>query len=183
MRFEFLTPRLLIRMPDISDAQMVLNFYNNNITHFGQYETDKPADFYTIEFQKKILQYEEKEAALGRGIRLYIFEKDVPDRIVGSVSFSHILRGSFNNASLGYKIDKDFLRRGYAFEAVHAALNKICPLCRLHRIEAYIKEDNAASIHLIEKLGFMYEGVAHDYVKIQGKYCDLLRYAYISDAK
>jgi ribosomal-protein-alanine N-acetyltransferase len=48
---------------------------------------------------------------------------------------------------------------------------------RLHRIEAACIPDNAASIGLLEKTGFVREGYAREYLCINGLWQDHLLYA------
>jgi ribosomal-protein-alanine N-acetyltransferase len=62
-----------------------------------------------------------------------------------------------------------------------AALRALMPFSfaslRLHRLEAACIPDNAASIGLLEKTGFMREGYARSYLCINGIWQDHLLYA------
>jgi RimJ/RimL family protein N-acetyltransferase len=40
--------------------------------------------------------------------------------------------------------------------------------------------DNSPSLQLIEKLSFLYEGVANSFARISGNWCDLKHYALIN---
>ena len=50
----------------------------------------------------------------------------------------------------------------------------------MHRIEAYIHPQNISSINLVKSLGFISEGTAYSYVKLNGSWQDHLRFVYIS---
>ena len=50
----------------------------------------------------------------------------------------------------------------------------------MHRIEAYIHPDNISSVNLVKSLGFISEGTAYSYVKLNGSWQDHLRFVYIS---
>ena len=173
------TPRLILRQATQKDCEAILDFYNQNKSFFDQYEATKPDNFYTLAMQENIINYEQKEMLLSRGIRYYIFLLDSPETLVGTVSLSNMVHGVFNRANLGYKISKSLMHNGYAIEAVSAFLNECIPYYKLHRIEAYILEENLPSINLINKLNFQPEGIAREYAIIDGKYRDMLRYSYI----
>lgn len=179
MKFEHTTDRLILKILDQKSGSKVLDFYNNNLESFERYETDRPANFYTASYQSKILQLENTERQMHRFYRFYFFLKEDPNTIIGTVSFSHITLGSFKRAVIGYKIDGRYENMGLTTEAVMGAINILCDSLNLHRIEAYINPNNHASIRIVEKLGFIPEGIAHDYAYIHGSYVDLLRYAYI----
>jgi len=51
----------------------------------------------------------------------------------------------------------------------------------IHRVEANIMPSNLPSIHLIEKLGFSYEGLAASSIKVNGQWQDHARYSYINN--
>ena len=52
---------------------------------------------------------------------------------------------------------------------------------QLHRIEVAVQLDNAASIKLLRKLNFSFEGYSRNYLQINGKWRDHLKWALTSD--
>jgi ribosomal-protein-alanine N-acetyltransferase len=50
-------------------------------------------------------------------------------------------------------------------------------VARLHRVEANIRPENAASRRVVEKLGFRLEGTRERYIHIAGAWRDHLSYA------
>jgi ribosomal-protein-alanine N-acetyltransferase len=64
---------------------------------------------------------------------------------------------------------------------MRGALSALVPFAfgalRLHRIEAACLPHNAASIRTLEGAGFRHEGVARNYLKINGTWQDHLLYA------
>lgn len=67
-------------------------------------------------------------------------------------------------------------------EALKAAIRYIFEEWKLHRIEANIIPRNAASIRVIEKLGFEREGYCRKYLKINGIWEDHYSYALLNKA-
>ena len=51
----------------------------------------------------------------------------------------------------------------------------------LHRVEAIIHPENAPSIALAEKVGFLREGTAIKAVKLGGKWQDMYRYGLVKE--
>ena len=60
MKFEYETDRLLLKLPEpsLASARQALDFYNKNRSLFERYEAARPADFYTLHYQKSILEHE-----------------------------------------------------------------------------------------------------------------------------
>lgn len=180
MNFEYYTERLLLKPLNEHHAALVLSFYKNNQEIFEQREPKRPESFYTLAYQKKVLTYEQKEMAEGRFIRFYIFLRNQPNKIIGSVCFQNILKSPYQSCSIGYKIDKDHLRQHYGEEAVSAAISAMFHEHNIHRVEAYIEHDNLASIRFIEKMKFSFEGTVCSYANINGTWRDFKQYAFIN---
>jgi hypothetical protein len=84
----------------------VLDFYYRNRNDFDIYESDKPEAFYTEEFIKNMLNAENKALMSLHFVRFFLVSNDNPDYIIGTISLSHINRGSSPSANMGYKIDR-----------------------------------------------------------------------------
>jgi ribosomal-protein-alanine N-acetyltransferase len=65
-------------------------------------------------------------------------------------------------------------------EAVRTLIPFAFGTLRLHRLEAACIPTNAASTRLLEKLGFVREGLARQYLCINGLWQDHLLYALIA---
>lgn len=99
------------------------------------------------------------------------------DRFVGQVTAGNIVRGSFNSCYLGYWIDERVARRSIGTIAVALVTDHCLGPVRLHRVEANVRPENAASRRLLEKLEFREEGLHRRYLLIDGAYRDHLGYA------
>jgi ribosomal-protein-alanine N-acetyltransferase len=97
--------------------------------------------------------------------------------IVGFLNLSNILRGPFQNAFLGYAGVAAHTGRGYMTEALTLTLRRAFTELRLHRLEANIQPGNAASLALVERCGFVREGLSERYLKIGGRWRDHERWA------
>lgn len=171
------TARLRLQCLNSSSALAVRDFYLENQSYFDIYELTRPSSFYTLAFQTSALDWEWKEMKDNRSLRYYLFLKDDPRTIIGSINFSDIRFGCLQKASLGYKIDHRYQRQGYAYEACVKCLDIMFRDYGLHRIEAHIAPSNYPSIQLIQKLGFLYEGLERESANINRQWQDLHRFA------
>lgn len=101
--------------------------------------------------------------------------------IIGQLTVSTILWGSAMNASLGYWVDHRAAGRGVAPTAVAMATDHCFNVLGLHRMEINIRPENAASLRVVEKLGFRFEGLRPNLLHINGQWADHRSYALTSD--
>ena len=66
-------------------------------------------------------------------------------------------------------------------EALEILLPSLFIDLRLNRIEAATLKNNVASRGLLEKIGFVREGICRSYLKINGKWQDHILYSLLSD--
>lgn len=178
----FETEDLLIYPAHRDWAPEIADFYVRNRDFLAPFEPVRPDSFYTMAGQKKELRAEEEDIRVGRGMRLYLAEKQNPEVICGMVGLNNIVWGSVQSCTLGYKIDKNLQGRGYATQAVKRAIEIAFQVLKLHRVEANIMPRNAASIRVVEKCGMEREGYSRGYLEIAGKWEDHLRYAVVNPA-
>ena len=81
------------------------------------------------------------------------------------------MRGAFQNAYLGYGIDRSHTGRGIGSAAVGEAI-VIAWDHGLHRLQAAVSEDNTASKRVLEHVGFRREGLALRYLLLAGHWTD-----------
>lgn len=177
---EFCTNRLILKVLDPNWASEVLDFYEHNREYFEPWEPDRAKDFYTLDYQAKMLYYDYLAYEKGTQIRFWIFKKSNPDQPIGTVSFHNIVHGVFKSCILGYKMDQHFTRQGYCLEAVQYACMLIFTKYKLHRIEALIHVKNSPSLYFIERAGFHKEGVRVSYAKLNGSWHDHVCYSLIT---
>ena len=180
MKLEYKENNIVLRVLNETSARSVLDFYEKNRDYFDKYEMDKPAGFYTIEFIKNLMHAEYNSFVQGKTVRFFMYDTAFPNKIIGTVSFSDIKKNAMSSCVIGYKIDHDFQRMGYAQRMLTMALKIMVNECHMHRIVAYIAPYNTPSANLVKKLGFISEGTAYEYVLKQGCWEDHLRFVYIS---
>ncbi len=100
------------------------------------------------------------------------FVVDVGDELIGQLSVSTIVRGSFLSASVGYWISRHMAGRGITPMAVAMACDYAWFELGLHRIEINIRPENAPSLRVVDKLGFRDEGLRRRFLHIAGDWRD-----------
>jgi len=108
------------------------------------------------------------------GVRWGI-ETRADGRLVGTCGLFKWNRG-WQSCSLGYELAAGAQGRGLMKEALAAALAWGFVQMALHRVEAQIHPDNAASIVLVRGLGFVEEGCGREAGFWLGEHQDLLQF-------
>ena len=102
------------------------------------------------------------------------FVIDIRGEVAGSVSLFHI---DGHQAEVGYWLARKHWGQGLMTEAVLLATRYAFETLKLRRLYAYVFPPNKASIRVLEKCGFLYEGTLRKHVKKDGKLMDDRLYA------
>ena len=78
-------------------------------------------------------------------------------RVIGKFSLFYI-NPENRRAEIGYVLNRQFWGKGYGTELLGAMIETAFDTYQLHRLEADIDPDNAASLALLRKFGFREEG-------------------------
>lgn len=96
--------------------------------------------------------------------------------VVGLESLAHL----HQSAELGYWLRADGARRGYMTEAAGVALHWAFKRLNAHRVRVAAATDNVASLGVIRKLGFRFEGIAREAERCQGRWLDHALFALLA---
>lgn len=98
-------------------------------------------------------------------------------QVVGQLNVANILYGSVGSAIIGYWIAPGFAGRNIIPTAVALTVDYLVHVMGLHRVEIDIRPENTASIRVVEKLGFRYEGTKRGFIHIAGDWRDHYSFA------
>jgi ribosomal-protein-alanine N-acetyltransferase len=181
-RLELSTARLRLMAGDPELAQAVCDYQRRNRRYFAPWDPPTAESFYTLEAQAQRVQHGLESFRMDTSYRYWIIDAtraggarlpacDV--EVIGSIHFSQIARGAFQNAMLGYGLDERYTGQGFMTEALQAAVAEMfSPRVNLHRIQAAYRPENRRSAAVLERLGFRVEGLALDYLYIDGAWRD-----------
>ncbi|AWB46357.1 RimJ/RimL family protein N-acetyltransferase [Paenibacillus sp. CAA11] len=158
------------------DAEQLLDLRVRNRAFLQPYEPIRPEGYLTLEEQRKQIGHSHEAARSGLGQVFGIFIRRA-DLLIGRIELSGIARGPFQNANLGYFMDKDHNGKGYMSLAVRGCVGFAFEQLGLHRIQAAVMPHNLPSRRVLGKAGFREEGLAQRYLKINGSWADHVLYA------
>ncbi len=110
----------------------------------------------------------------GRGVTLAIARRDAPHQLLGTVSLRRYVRD--RRAELGYWLATRAWKQGYATEACRAIIDFGFDSLGLARIYAQVLAGNRASMHVLDKLGMVREGVKRQHVRKGARLHDVTIY-------
>ena len=166
--------RLILRPIRVSDAEDVYDYSKRrDLTRYLLWQPHSH-----IGYTKEYLKYVVKQYRAGTFFDWAIEEKS-SGRMIGTCGFASIDTRN-RSAEIGYVLNPDFHRRGYAPEAAEAVLDFGFRMLDLNRIQCRFMKGNDASLKVAEKLGMTFEGYLRDFLFVKGVYrtigfCSILR--------
>lgn len=115
--------------------------------------------------------------ALGRRGMSLPFVITVDGEFAGQITVGNVIRGSLCSAWVGYWVDSEVTGGGVATASVALVVDHCFTSAGLHRIEATVRPENAASLRVLTKLGFREEGLFRRYLDVAGDWRDHLCFA------
>jgi ribosomal-protein-alanine N-acetyltransferase len=160
------TARLQLRSIGKSDSDDLYAIYSDmkTLEYWGQDPVQSPADAW-----KKIranMQQVEGGSAILWGIAL----RD-NNRLIGTCTIFRINQQN-KNGEAGYILNRKHWGKGLMTEAMSSVLDYAFNDLEFHRLEADTDPENAASLALLEKLGFQREGYFRERWFVHGKWHD-----------
>jgi ribosomal-protein-alanine N-acetyltransferase len=105
------------------------------------------------------------------------FTITVDGDLAGQITVGNIVRGSLRSAWVGYWVAADRARGGVATAALALVVDHCFGEGGLHRLEATVRPENAASLRVLTKAGFREEGLFRRYLDVAGDWRDHLCFA------
>lgn len=169
--------RLILRPMRVDDVQDMYDYAKrSDLTKYLLWSAHQ-SQAYTKEY----LKYVVKRYKAGAFYDWAVVEKS-SGRMIGTCGFTSI-DIEHRRAEIGYVINPDFQRNGYAPEAARIVLEYGFSVLELHRIEARFMKDNEASLKVMRAVGMSFEGYLRDSMLVKGEYrtigvCSILKDEY-----
>jgi ribosomal-protein-alanine N-acetyltransferase len=171
---ELETARLTVRLARPGMEGAMARFLRENFDgHLDRWSPPAAPAFFTAAFWRERLAIAVEEFHMGRAARFVLQPRGAPEGpILGTCNYTNIVRGPFQACHLGYQIARAQEGQGLMGEALGATNAFAFDVLRLHRIMANYRPENVRSARLLERLGFVREGLARDYLFIDGAWRD-----------
>ncbi|TDQ63956.1 ribosomal-protein-alanine N-acetyltransferase [Maritalea mobilis] len=164
--------RLILRLPEMEDYPQWAELRAKSQTFLRPFEPRwGETELARFSFRHRVKKAR-ADAAADKAYAFLLFEKGPNPKLVGGLNLSNLRRRVAQTVTLGYWVGVDQINKGIMSEAVARVLPFIFDELDLHRAEAACLVDNQRSMRVLEKNGFMREGQAEGYLKIDGKWQD-----------
>ncbi|OYT91916.1 MAG: 30S ribosomal protein S5 alanine N-acetyltransferase [Burkholderiales bacterium PBB3] len=177
---ELRTPRCVLTLLRPEHANAWLDYRIHNAAHLGPWEPARDSAEGTLE-QVTARKAEMSLQAFEAGTAVQFLALDAATGVmVAACNFTNIVRGPLQACYLGYSVAEYRQGQGLGYEVVQAGMAYMFGTCGLHRIMANHMPSNTRSAALLQRLGFEREGYARQYLKIAGRWEDMVLNARIN---
>jgi len=167
------TERLILTLPDPEFAPCMLAYVQENRAHLAPWDPVRGPEHYTLAHWRWQLSANREEFFQDRSCRFVVCLRELEKGpVIGQCNFTAFVRGAFHACTLGYNVGAAYEGQGYITEALQAAIAFMFDELKLHRIQANYMPRNARSARVLERLEFVTEGEAKDYLYIAGRWED-----------
>jgi ribosomal-protein-alanine N-acetyltransferase len=105
------------------------------------------------------------------------FVIELDGEFCGQLTIGNVTHGALRSAWIGYWVASAHTGKGVATAALALGTDHCFGAVHLHRVEATVRPENAASRRVLEKVGFREEGLLRRYLDVDGAWRDHLLYA------
>ncbi|MFG6443880.1 GNAT family N-acetyltransferase [Microbacterium sp. P06] len=166
-----------VRLVRARDARTLQNELLSNRSWLRQWEATSPDGPVSFDMRlgvRRLLQQHRD----GLGVPLVM---EYNGQVAGQLNVWGIARGSLSSATIGYWVSERFAGKSITPTSVALATDLCFTELRLHRMEICIRPENQASLRVVEKLGFRYEGLRRRYIHINGDWRDHYAFALVRE--
>ncbi|WP_411285539.1 GNAT family N-acetyltransferase [Lapillicoccus sp.] len=167
-------PQVVLRPLSMRDKGEWNVVRTENAEYVGQWEPTAPDGIGQRITFRQYVRGLDKEARAGRILPFVIV---VDGRIAGQMHLFGIVHGSLLSGAAGYWVARRQAGQGLATRALAALCDHAFHEAGLHRVEVNIRPENAASLRVVEHLGFRDEGIRARYLHINGGWRDHRTYS------
>jgi ribosomal-protein-alanine N-acetyltransferase len=172
--------KVLMRPPQMSDYADWASLRGASDAFLQPWEPEWAPDELSRSAFRRRLRYYQRDMREGLGYAFLIF-RNGDSKLVGGITLSNARRGVSQSISVGYWIGQAYGGQGLMTSALTAIIPFVFSSLGFHRLEAACLPSNVPSRKLLENCGFKYEGLARQYLRINGNWQDHLLYAVIED--
>ena len=157
-------------------------YRTENRDHLAPWEPARTPDYFGIDAARAHLDDAIAQASAGSALQFVALARTTGDdtaadsgsAIVATCAFTNIVRGPFQACHLGFSVAAPAQGEGLMHEVVAAGIDHMFRHGGLHRVMANHSPRNTRSAALLQRLGFEREGYARSYLRIDGRWEDMV---------
>ncbi|MBL8004394.1 MAG: GNAT family N-acetyltransferase [Candidatus Kapabacteria bacterium] len=182
MTVQLKTDRLTLKTLTKASKEKVRLYYAENEDFFAPWQGKYDATFLQSSSIEYMLERQTQDFENGSLLKFWFFQKSDTQckTIIGECTFSNIRRANAMNCRLGYNIHHKYKQQGFMIEALDEAIRFVFRGMQMHRIESHVMPKNEASIKVLNKAGFIFEGISYEYLRVNGVWEDHYCYSLLN---
>lgn len=155
----------------VAHASILADYYAVNEAHLRPWSPAVPQGHHSLDSWQRRLEL--REISFEQSSEFHFIGTDsLESHVIGTCSLSNIIRGVFLACHMGYSCAERYQGQGYMKKIVSHSIDYAFSELRLHRIMANYMPENEKSGGLLASLGFEREGLAKDFLLINGRWED-----------
>ena len=166
---KLLTPRLEIRLADFGEGNKLASYYSDNRDFLQPFYPKFTKEDFDPRAWESTLPHVRSEFDARKSIRLCLF---YGTQLCGVLNVTNATQSPRFSATVGYSLAERFQGKGLMREALAEVIPFAFSRLRIHRLEANYMPRNERSGRTLEALGFAKEGMAREYLLIDGVWED-----------
>ncbi|WP_433286585.1 GNAT family N-acetyltransferase [Micromonospora sp. CA-244673] len=164
----------ITRLVAPEDAPALAELLRVNREFLAPWEPIRSEDYFTADGQHAVIEADLQQHEQGSKLPHVIV--DDSGRVIGRITLSGIVRGPFQSCAMGYWVSASHNGQGFATRAVREIVRVAFEELGLHRVQAETLLHNARSQRVLERNGFVWYGMAPEYLNIAGRWQDHAMY-------
>ncbi len=170
------TERLTIRLVEHGDLPALVEANGDDtVTRYLPYESWQSLNDAEAWYERALTRHETGV------VWQFVIVLRQSQRVIGSCLFFNFDLPS-RRAETGYVLAQAHWSNGYAQEAMRGLMHYAFDTLNLRRLEARVDPRNTASCKLLERLGFLREGLQRQNYFSKGEFSDTALYGFLHDA-
>lgn len=153
------------------DAAVISAFYLSNAEHLRPWEPRRDEKYHSVEaWSQRLIAYQ-KEQADGRSVH-FIAYMPATSEVLAICSLTNVVKDSFQACNMGYAVAEECQGKGVMKTLCQHTIRYAFDELGLNRVMANYMPRNTRSEALLKSLGFIKEGLAKNYLMVNGKWED-----------
>lgn len=165
------TQRGVLKVLDESQAHLLHNYVNQERAFLSEWEPTRSESYYSLETCLLRVREMRRDFLEDKSVVLCLLSPN-EDKMIAYSNYSNFVRGICQMCNLGYSLRKNEQGKGIMHETLSAGLEYVQKNLNMSRIQASYMPRNARSASVLQRTGFIKEGVAQEYLKINGVWED-----------